>query len=119
MLWLVLLVGHHHMEPPPPGQAVGLSMLPHTSVEEGSVHGSGGDEGYPQDGDGAAPGRDLGVEWPLTGGLARDPVSPHLIVEHRCYHLRLLENGRGSGQRPLRIQHRHLVGHLHRPWFRR
>jgi hypothetical protein len=51
-------------------------------VEEGSVQGLGGEEEYPQDGDGALLGRDLGVERLLTGCSTRDPVSLHLVVEH-------------------------------------
>jgi hypothetical protein len=51
-------------------------------MEEGSVQGPRGEEGYPQDGDGALLGRDHGVEHPLTGCSARDPVSPHPVVEH-------------------------------------
>jgi hypothetical protein len=69
------------LEPSPPGQAAELSALLHTSVEEGSVQGPGGEEGYPQNGDGALPGRDLGVECPFNGYSVRDPVSPHLTVE--------------------------------------
>jgi hypothetical protein len=50
---------HHLLEPPPPGQAAGLSLSPHSPVEEGPVQGPGGEDGYPQDGDGALPGRDF------------------------------------------------------------
>jgi hypothetical protein len=70
------------LEPSPPRQAVELSASPHTPTEEGSVQGPRGEEGYPQDGDGALLGRDHGVEHPLTGCSARDPVSPHPVVEH-------------------------------------
>jgi hypothetical protein len=70
------------LELPPLGQAARLSIPPHTPAEEGSVHGLGSEEGYPQDGDGKLLGHDLAVECPLTGCLARDPVSQHPVVEH-------------------------------------
>jgi hypothetical protein len=43
---------------------------------------SWGEERNPQDGDGALPGCDLGVEGPLTGCLAIDLVSLHPVTEH-------------------------------------
>jgi hypothetical protein len=70
------------LEPSPPGQAVELSALPHPSVEEGLVQGPRGEEGSLQDGDGALPGCDLGVERPLTSCSARDLVSLHPVTEH-------------------------------------
>jgi hypothetical protein len=91
------------LEPPPPGQATGFHRLPHTPAEEGSVQDPGGEKGYPQDGDGALLGHDPGVEYLLTGCLAIDPVSTHLVAEHRLYRPRVLEDGGGSGQRPLCI----------------
>jgi hypothetical protein len=70
------------LEPPPLGEAAGLSIPPYTPTEEGSVQGLRGEKGYPQDGDGALPGHDPGVECPLTGCSVRDPISPYLVVEH-------------------------------------
>jgi hypothetical protein len=46
-------------------------------MEEGSVLGVGSEEGYPQDGDGSLPGRELGVECSLTSSPVIDPVSLH------------------------------------------
>jgi hypothetical protein len=42
------------------------------SQEEGSIQGLWGEEGCPQDGDGAPPGCDGGAEHPFTGRPARD-----------------------------------------------
>jgi hypothetical protein len=41
-------------------------------LEEGQVQGIWGEERCPQDGDGAPPGRDGGVEHPLTNCTVRD-----------------------------------------------
>jgi hypothetical protein len=62
-----------------------------------------GEEGCPQDGDGAAPGHDGGAEHPPAGCSVRDQVSPHPAVKLGCHHPRVLEDGRGLGQRPLHI----------------
>jgi hypothetical protein len=85
------------LEPLPIGQATELYTLPHISVEEGSVQSPGGEEGYPQDGDGTLAGHDLGVECPLTSCSVRDPVSLHPVVKHRRHYLRVPEDGRSSG----------------------
>jgi hypothetical protein len=71
-----------------------------------------GEEGYPQDGDGAPPRCDGGAKHSSNGCSARDRDSPHPAAEREHHHPRLHEDGRGSGQRPLRIRHRHLVNHL-------
>jgi hypothetical protein len=55
-----------------------------------------------QDGDGTPPGRDGGAEHLSAGCSARDRVSLHLVAELRRHHPRVPEDGRGSGQRPLR-----------------
>jgi hypothetical protein len=75
----------------------GLSVPPHSPVEEGSVQGPRDEEGYPQDGDGALPGPDLGVEFSLTSCPTRDPVSLNPVAAHRRHYLSLPEDGRGSG----------------------
>jgi hypothetical protein len=38
-------------------------------------------------------------------------------MERGCHHPRLHKDGRGSGQRPLHVRHRHLVSHLLSPGF--
>jgi hypothetical protein len=76
-----------------------------------------GEEGYPQDGDGTPLGCDGGAKHSSTGCLAQDRDSPHLAPEWRRHHSRLHEDGRGSGQQPLHIRHRHLDSHLLSPEF--
>jgi hypothetical protein len=78
-----------------------------------------GDEGCPQSRDGTPPGHDGGAEHPSTGRSVRDRVSPHLAARLGCHHLRVPEDGRGSGQRPLHLQHGHLLSHLHDLGFSR
>jgi hypothetical protein len=41
----------------------------------------------------------------------------HPVAKCRRHHPRLHEDGRGSGQRPLRVRHRHLDSHLLSPEF--
>jgi hypothetical protein len=46
-------------------------------------------------------------------------LSTHLLTaQHKIDHPRLYEDGRGSGQRPLRIRHGHLDSHLLGPEFK-
>jgi hypothetical protein len=94
-----------------------LRPLPLALQEEGSIQGLWGEEGYPQDGNGTPPRCDGGAEHSSTGRSVRDQDSPHPTVERRHHHPRLHEDGRGSGQRLLRIRHRHLDNHLLSPEF--
>jgi hypothetical protein len=110
---------YHLLELLQPGQAVELCSPPPTLLREGQVQGRWGEERCSQDGDGAPPGCDVGVECPLVGCSATDRVSSHPAAELGRHHPRVLEDGRRSGQRPLCIRHGHLVGHLHHPRFRR
>jgi hypothetical protein len=72
-------------------------------VNEGKIQGLWGEEGCPQNGYGTPPGHDGGAEHPPAGCLVRDRVSPYLAVELERHHPRVLEDGRGLGQRPLCI----------------
>jgi hypothetical protein len=47
----------------------------------------------------------------------REIETLHPVVECGRHHPRLHEDGRGSGQRPLCVRHRHLVSHLLSPGF--
>jgi hypothetical protein len=78
----------------------------------------GGEKGYPQDGDGTPPGFGGGAEHSSADRSAQDRDSSHSAVKSRRHHLRLHEDGRGSGQRPLCIRHRHLDSHLLGPEFK-
>jgi hypothetical protein len=96
-----------------------LHPLPPTSVKEGQIQGLWGEEGCPQNGYGTPPARDGGAEYPPASHSVRDRVSPHPAAELGCHHPRVPKEGRGPGQRPLRILHEHLVCHLHDPGFSR
>jgi hypothetical protein len=95
------------------------SSPPPTSANVGQIQGLWGEEGCPQNGYGTPPGRDGGAEHPPAGRSVRDRVSSHPAVELGCHHPRVSEDGRGPGQRPLHIEHGHLVCHLHDPGFSR
>jgi hypothetical protein len=75
-----------------------LHPLPPALQKEGSIQGLWGKEGYPQDGDGAPPGRNGGAEHSSTGRSVRDRDSPHPSAERGRHHPRLHNDGRGSGQ---------------------
>jgi hypothetical protein len=79
------MASHHLLEPPPLGQATGLSLMPDSLVEEGTVQGPRGEERYSKDGDGVLPGCDLGIECSPTGYPMRDPVSLHSVAAHQCH----------------------------------
>jgi hypothetical protein len=89
-----------------------LYPLPPALQEERSNQGLRGEKGYPQDRDGTPPRCDSGAEHSSNSRSARDRDSPHPAAKCRCHYLRLHEDGRGSGQRPLRIRYRHLDNHL-------
>jgi hypothetical protein len=72
-------------------------------MKEEQIQGHWGEERGSQDGDGAPPGCDVGVEHPLAGYSVRDRVSLYLASELRRHHSRVPEDGRGLGQRPLCI----------------
>jgi hypothetical protein len=96
------------MGPQQQESVVELRPLPPALQEEGSIQGLWGEEGYPLDGDSAPPGCDGGAEHSSIGRSARDRDSPHPAAECGRHHPRLYRDGRGSGQRPLCIRHRHL-----------
>jgi hypothetical protein len=50
----------------------------------------------------------------------REIETSHPAAKHRRDHPRIHEDGRGSGQQPLRVRHRHLDNHLNllSPGFR-
>jgi hypothetical protein len=91
--------------------------IPPAIQQERSIQGLRGEKGYPQDGDGTRPGCDSGTEHSSTGRSAQDRDSPHPAVKRRCHHPKLHEDGKRSGQRPLRVRHRHLDSHLLSPEF--
>jgi hypothetical protein len=69
-------------------------------------------------GDGTPPGCGGGAEHSSANRSARDRDSSHSATKSRRHHLRLHEDGRGSGQRPLHVRHRHLDSHLLGPKFK-
>jgi hypothetical protein len=60
------------MGPQQQESTVELHPPPPTIQEEGSIQGLWGEEGCPQDGDGAPLGCDIGGDHPFTGRPARD-----------------------------------------------
>jgi hypothetical protein len=77
-------------------------LLPYRKKDQFKAYGV--KKGYPQDGDGTPPGCDGGAEHSSTSRSVQDQDSPHPAAERRCHHPRLHEDGRGPGQRPLRIR---------------
>jgi hypothetical protein len=63
--------------------------------------------------------QDVAVELSTRLLTAQHEIdSPRPATKRRRHHPRLQEDGRGLGQQPLRIRHRHLDSHLLGPEFR-